>query len=134
MRPNRSMPSCTVIPSLPYPEVALAVDWLREVFGFTLRLRIGEHRAQLNVEDGAVVITQQDNPDSQGYTSVMVRVEDVNAHYDRALRHGASILSPPKDYPYGERQYTVEDCAGHRWHFSETIADVDPGTWGGTTE
>jgi hypothetical protein len=32
---------------------------------------------------------------------------------------------------YGERQYTAQDLAGHQWTFSETLADVDPGTWGG---
>jgi uncharacterized glyoxalase superfamily protein PhnB len=33
--------------------------------------------------------------------SVMVRVEDVNSHHERALQHGAQILEPPADYPYG---------------------------------
>jgi hypothetical protein len=32
-------------------------------------------------------------------------------------------------YPYGERQYTVEDPSSHRWAFSEAIADVDPKSW-----
>jgi uncharacterized glyoxalase superfamily protein PhnB len=31
----------------------------------------------------------------------------------------------------GERQYTAEDPAGHQWTFSETLADVAPGDWGG---
>jgi len=44
---------------------------------------------------------------------------------------GARILRPPADYPYGERQYTAEDLAGHRWTFSQTIADVAPEEWGG---
>ena len=38
---------------------------------------------------------------------------------------------PPTDFPYGERQYSVEDPGGHRWTFSQSIADVDPRTWGG---
>ena len=36
----------------------------------------------------------------------------------------------PTDFPYGERQYEAEDPAGHRWTFSETLADVDPGDVG----
>jgi uncharacterized glyoxalase superfamily protein PhnB len=32
---------------------------------------------------------------------------------------------------YGERQYDAQDFYGHRWDFTETIADVDPGSWGG---
>ena len=57
---NRSMPCATVIPELAYPNVGpSSTDWLRDAFGFTLRLRIGDHRAQLNVGDGAVVVTEQ---------------------------------------------------------------------------
>jgi uncharacterized glyoxalase superfamily protein PhnB len=40
-------------------------------------------------------------------------------------------VSPPTDYPYGERQCTVEDLGGHHWTFSQSIADVDPADWGG---
>jgi hypothetical protein len=32
---------------------------------------------------------------------------------------------------YGERQYSAEDFAGHRWTFTQTIADIDPKDWGG---
>jgi len=63
---------------------------------------------------------------------VMVRVEDVNAHFEHAKRSGVKILREPRDYPYGERQYNVEDFAGHHWCFSQSIADVDPKEWGGT--
>lgn len=49
----------------------------------------------------------------------------------RAREHGAVILAEPADYVYGERQYVAEDFAGHRWTFGETLADVDPQTWGG---
>ena len=67
-----------------------------------------------------------------GFThSVMVRVEDVDRHHERARERGARILYPPSsDYPHGERQYWVEDIGGHRWSFSQTIADVAPEQWG----
>ena len=63
----------------------------------------------------------------------MVRVDDVDGHYDRARKRGAVIDGPPTDYPYGERQYTAEDLGGHRWTFSQSIADVRPEDWGGTS-
>ena len=37
----------------------------------------------------------------------------------------------PTDFPYGERQYTAQDPAGHQWTFSQTLADVAPSEWGG---
>jgi uncharacterized glyoxalase superfamily protein PhnB len=140
MRTNRSIPRCTVIPELAYPDVGEAIAWLCDAFGFTLRIRIGNHRAQLNVGDGAVVLTEwpgsngSDGPPNVDVAhSMLVRVEDVHDHHERAKAHGATILRPPADYPYGERQYTAEDFAGHRWSFSQSIADVAPEDWGGTS-
>ena len=102
----------------------------------TERWRAGNHRAQLAVGDGAAVaLTQRpgENTPDAGGGSVMVRVEDVNTHHERALQRGARILESPADHPYGERQYTAEDNAGHRWTFSQSIADVAPEDWGATS-
>jgi uncharacterized glyoxalase superfamily protein PhnB len=138
VRPNRSIPSATVIPVLIYPDVREAVSWLGEAFGFVERVRIGEdHRSQLSFGDGAVIIgdvRKERRPPRAGEVthSVMVRVDDVDAHCERARAHGACILIEPTDFDYGERQYAAEDPAGHHWTFSETIADVAPEAWGGT--
>jgi len=132
MLQNRSMPASTVIPVLAYPSVPEAMAWLSAAFGFTLRLGIGDHRAQLAVGDGAIVITGGANAgEARGRDSIMVRVEDARAHCDRATAHGATIAMTPTDFPYGERQYTAIDFSGRAWTFSETIADVDPRDWGG---
>jgi uncharacterized glyoxalase superfamily protein PhnB len=109
---NRSIPDVTVIPVLHYPDVGEAAAWLVRVFGFAERLRIGDHRIQMTVSAGA------------GSGAVVV-------HCTHAQSCGAKILSPPTSYPYGERQYSVADLGGHVWTFTETIADVDPASWGG---
>jgi len=132
MLTNRSIPKSTVIPELPYPDIGAAIDWLGAAFGFTLRLRIGDHRAQLNVGDGAVVLTERRAGD-ESVSSVMVRVDDIDAHHRRSLQHGARIVRSPADHPYGERQYNALDLAGHRWTFSQSIFDVAPEAWGGTS-
>ncbi|MGH9341367.1 MAG: hypothetical protein ACRD1R_17715 [Acidobacteriota bacterium] len=36
------------------------------------------------------------------------------------------MVQPPTDMPFGERQYTVQDYAGHWWTFSQDIADLPP--------
>jgi uncharacterized glyoxalase superfamily protein PhnB len=124
------MPPSVVIPELPYSDVREAVEWLCRSFGFVERLQIGNHRAQLLFGNGSVIVTQRGNSDS--VASILVRVDDVDAHFEHAKRSGARIINPPADYPYGERQYVAEDLGGHRWTFSQTIADIDPKTWGGT--
>jgi uncharacterized glyoxalase superfamily protein PhnB len=139
MRSNRSIPGATVIPELVYPDVRAAVEWLTAAFGFAERVRIGEsHRSQLRVGDGALIVADEygeRRAPRPGETSheVMVRVEDARGHCERARRHGARILSEPKDHVYGERQYSAEDPFGHRWTFTESIADVAPEEWGGET-
>jgi uncharacterized glyoxalase superfamily protein PhnB len=52
---------------------------------------------------------------------------------EHARQSGARIVKSPADMPFGERQYTVEDLGGHRWTFSQSIADVAPEAWGATT-
>ena len=138
MKSNRSIPRSTVIPVLIYPDVRAAVEWLTEAFGFVERVRIGEdHRSQLAVGDGAVILgdVRHDRrpPRADEVThSVMVRVDDARAHCEHAREHGARIVAEPTDFPYGERQYTAVDLAGHQWTFSQTLADVAPEEWGGT--
>ena len=133
---NRSIPPSTVLPQIAYPDVSEAAAWLCAAFGFTPRLGIGNHRAQLNVGDGAIVVTEQRASEgpapSRTLVSVMVRVEDLDAHCRHALQHGARIVRPAADYPYGERQYSAEDFACYIWTFTQSIADVDPVEWGGT--
>lgn len=137
MKANRSIPAAAVVPVLTYPDVREAVAWLEAAFGFTERLRIGEsHRAQLNAGGAAVIVADvhgERRPPRPGEVthSVMVRVEDANEHCERARRAGARIVMEPTDFEYGERQYSAEDPAGHRWTFSQTLEDVDPEQWGG---
>jgi uncharacterized glyoxalase superfamily protein PhnB len=125
------MPPSAVIPVLGYPDVDEAVAWLAAAFGFAVRWQAGGHRAQLAVGTGAIVATEAPLGAARG--TVMVRIEDADGHHERARLHGATIVAPPADQPYGERQYTAEDLAGHHWTFSETIADVAPEAWGGVS-
>lgn len=137
MERNRSIPDATVIPVLTYPDVPAAVAWLTGALGFTERVRIGEdHRAQLVLGDGALVVADTGGarraPDSEAVThSVMVRVPDVDAAWERARRHGADAVDEPADHAYGERQCTVRDPWGHVWTFSQTRFDAAPEDWGG---
>jgi uncharacterized glyoxalase superfamily protein PhnB len=139
LKKNRSVPDATVIPVLIYPDVRAAVVWLTDTFGLDERVRIGEdHRSQLQFGDGAVIVADvraDRTPPRSGQVthSVLVRVEDAQAHCEQARAAGARILMEPTDMPFGERQYTAEDLAGHQWTFSETLADMAPEEWGGQT-
>ncbi|MHB8532758.1 MAG: VOC family protein [Solirubrobacteraceae bacterium] len=139
MLANRSVPRVTVLPELVYDDVEAAIRWLTAAFGLSVRWQAGGHRAQLWVGDGAVVLRDRPpdvplgEPVPGACSSVLVRVEDAAAVRARAVEHGAAIVRDLQDHPYGERQVTFADLAGHRWTFTQSIADVAPEEWGGAS-
>jgi uncharacterized glyoxalase superfamily protein PhnB len=133
------MPPSSVIPEFVYEDVGEAIGWLSDKFGFQVRWQAGDHRAQLWLNGGTVVVTEPRTSKAlSGPQSLLVRVPDVRAHYERARERGAKILEGPRDFPYGERQYAAEDLGGHHWGFSQSIADLGrvplaPEEWGGAS-
>src|SRR3954447_24243286 len=140
MLTNRSAPPATVTPVLVYPDVRAAVAWLEAALGFEERVRIGDsHRAQMRIgSDGAVVVADvgadRGAPDSGEATHlVKVRVPDVDLAFARACDHGARVVEELTTWEYGERSGVLEDLGGHRWELTQTVRDVAPEEWGGTT-
>lgn len=128
------MPPSPIIPQLVYEDVEEAVAWLCDKFGFAVRWQAGDHRAQLWLNGGTVVVTEpRTSKVLPGPQSVLVRVPDVRTHCEHARRRGAEIIDEPRDFPYGERQYAAEDLGGHHWGFSQSIANVSPEEWGGVS-
>jgi len=136
-----------VIPMLAYENGAAAMDWLVAAFGFSERERhVGDDGAlshgELDTGGGRIMLATP-SPD---YVSprrmrelsdearkmhevpyvidgVLVEVDDVDAHFERAREAGATILSEPEDVPdFGVRHYRAEDPEGHRWMFSQDMA------------
>lgn len=135
---NRSAPLGPVIPELAYPDVSAAVNWLVEVLGFVERVRIGPgHRAQLSFGEGSLIVADVDygrvapTGGDAASQSVMLRVQDVASLCNRVRENGGTIIREPQDFPYGERQCTILDPAGHRWTLTQTLRDVAPEEWGG---
>jgi uncharacterized glyoxalase superfamily protein PhnB len=136
---NQSAPAATVVPILIYEDARHAVEWLCGAFGFKERLRVERDdvvmHAQLVVGDGAIMVGCQGGEyraprRGEVHQYVHVTVLDVDAHFHQAARRGAHIVQGVSDKPFGERQYTAEDPEGHRWTFSQHVADVPPERWG----
>ena len=131
-----------VIPMLSYEDCPAALEWLAQAFGFRERVRMPESdgrigHAEMETDHGLVMLASG----PAGYQSpatrckeyervrdwlmvpwvvdgVLVYVDRVDAHYERAQSAGAKILSPPENAPYG-RLYRAEDLEGHRWMFMQ---------------
>jgi len=129
-----------------YENGSAAMDWLIEAFGFVEadrrlaadgRLTHGE----LEAGEGRIMLATP-TPDYQGpkhhretcaaasrwsrvpyiIDGVLVQVDDVVGHCERARAAGAVILSEPENTTDG-RHYRVEDVEGHRWMFEERAGD-----------
>jgi uncharacterized glyoxalase superfamily protein PhnB len=128
-----------VIPLLVYEDLAAAHDFLVEAFGFESGgvSRDNEGRAvHAEVRAGAATIwlhrvaSEHDvgSPRQTGVASsgIVVLVDDVDQHFQRARAAGAHIDNEPVDQPYGQREYGARDLEGHRWWFATPLHAETP--------
>jgi PhnB protein len=131
-----------VIPMIAYEDGVAALEWLARAFDFRERERmVGEDgllaHGEMEAGDGLIMLATP-TPDYESpkhhrqsceqaerwsqvpwvIDGVLVYVDDLDAHYERAKQAGATILSEPEGGPPG-RRYRVEDLEGHRWMFME---------------
>ena len=108
----------TLFPYLRFEDADAGIAWQRDAFGFAEH---AVHRdddgaivhAELSLGNGIVMVGRGD----PAATGIYAAVEDVDAHHARAVAAGAEIVRPPEDTPYGSREYTARDPAGHAWSF-----------------
>jgi uncharacterized glyoxalase superfamily protein PhnB len=125
---------------LAYEDGPAALDWLAHAFGFVEReRRLGPDgllaHGEMLAGQGLIILATP-SPDYESprhhrqtckqarqwsqapfiIDGVLVRVADVEAHFERAKRAGATILTAPEGDP---RQYRAEDLEGHRWMFMQ---------------
>ena len=134
--------SPNVIPMISYEHGFAALDWLATAFGFRELTRMADRdgrlgHAEMQAGNGLIMLatptpdyesprTHRDHCERARKWStvpwvidgVLVHVDDVLAHYQRAKQAGATILSEPEEGPPG-RRYRAEDLEGHRWMFME---------------
>lgn len=132
-----------IFPMIAYEDTADAIDWLEKAFGFKEHGRryemedgtIGHAALEIG---GEIVMLATPNREYQSpkthrescdaaarwldnpwvIDGLLVEVDDLDAHHDRAVKAGANVIRPLEDGPDG-RLYTVEDLEGHRWMFQQ---------------
>jgi uncharacterized glyoxalase superfamily protein PhnB len=136
-----------VIPMLSYEDGVTALEWLVDAFGFKERTRMIDQsgrlsHGELEAGEGVIMLAspsaayqsplhhRQTCEAARGWSGipwiidgVLVYVGDVAAHYERAKRAGAVILSEPENDSPGPR-YRAEDLEGHRWMFMQKPANT----------
>ena len=114
-----------------YEDVAAAQRFLARAFGLKrggAAKRAADGRllhAAMKLGDGLVMMgfpgPKYKNPRRLGQAtqSLYVNVADVDKHFERARKAGATILQAPGNTPYSQRRYGAEDPEGHQWYFAE---------------
>jgi DNA-binding transcriptional MerR regulator/uncharacterized glyoxalase superfamily protein PhnB len=121
-----------------YNDIEAVHDHLVAVFGFgpgtitrdeSSRVVHGE----LHVGDGVIWMHPASeeyklmSPASLGASThcMAVMVDDVDRHHERAVAVGAAIVYPPKNQPYGFREYAARDLEGGLWSFMTPLGSEE---------
>ena len=139
--------------SIFYRDAAAAIDWLCRAFGFEVRLRIEDDEgrivhSELEYGGGVVMVGQQGEPAPErawrglmkspaslggaNTQSVMVYVDDAEAHCAHARVQGATIVDEPSTHDYGgdywtDRSYGALDLEGHMWWITQRVSTARKG-------
>jgi PhnB protein len=132
-------------PMLAYEDGPAAMDWLARAFGFIEIVRMVGQDGRLSHGEmgtgaaaGGLIMLATPTPAYESpkhhretcetaatwskvpyiIDGVLVYVQDVDAHFQRARDAGATILSEVEIGAPGKR-YRAEDLEGHRWMFME---------------
>jgi uncharacterized glyoxalase superfamily protein PhnB len=133
--------------ALYYDDAAQAIPWLCNAFGFELRLKVEgdggriEHSELVFGADGegVIMVGEANAPHKNrpyrrapaqlggaNTQNLMVYVDDVEAHCQRARAAGAQIVAEPETQDYGDdywsdRGYECVDLGGHHWWFMQRL-------------
>ena len=121
-----------VAPILGFRDVRRAAEYYRDVLGFRERSVIegeGEEapvyaildrdgtEIHLQIRRREIFADKRESLESDAYFFV----PDADALHAELVGRGASILRPPRDEPYGLRDFAVEDLEGHRLLFGTPL-------------
>lgn len=131
---------------LTYRDPARMIDWLCDAFGFEVKLKVeGEdgriEHSELTYGDGLIMVGGERSGDERGWgvslssplsvgnantQTLMLYVDDAEAHCAQARAAGAVIVDEPQVHEYGEeywadKSYGARDPEGHLWWISERL-------------
>jgi uncharacterized glyoxalase superfamily protein PhnB len=123
-----------VFPTFRYEDARAAIAWLKDTLGFKeLAVMEGDggsiEHAELVIAGNVIMLgSARSETEDRFATSrcvTYVTIEDVDAHYERAVAAGAKVEMEIVDQPYGSRDYAVSDPEGNIWSFGTYRPKLD---------
>lgn len=115
---------------LRYARPVTAMHWLSRAFGFPLPDRLPADEAggvppwiETRAGDAAVMLFSDDSP-GRGGAVPWVYVDDLDAHFSRAVEAGAAVVEGV--HSRGYRRYVCDDLEGQRWVFCQARPTMAP--------
>lgn len=119
---NKSLPQRMlrkVMPELPFNDVAAAVKYYHDVFGFEVNYQ--QHDIGVMDRDEMRLILIARTPQHSGIGSCGFYVTDADALYVELLAKGANLQGAPVSQPWGLREFKAVDLEGNRLSFAQTF-------------
>jgi PhnB protein len=127
---KRAQAQQRIFPYLAYADAPAAIEFLCRAFGFeeSYRLPMPDGRighAELAYQGHVLMLAsayQEMGFMSPGdlpavHAQLHIRVDDLDAHFERAKAAGATIAAEPREQ-HGQRMYRAMDPEGQRWIFA----------------
>lgn len=116
----------TVTPYLVIRDVASVLAFAAAAYDAREQLRMAREdgtiaHAEVVIGDSVVMMGEPETERDLMPAMLYLRVDDVDATYQRALAAGAVSVREPEDQEYGERSAGVRDAAGNIWYFAAPL-------------
>ena len=103
-------------PELSVPDVRLAQEYYRDVFGFEIAWYNEDGKIGAVAHGECSIFFREDGEDHAPST-FWVFSEDVDSLHTEFTRRDANITDTLENKPWGLRQFTVEDHCANRYYF-----------------
>jgi PhnB protein len=128
----------TLTPFLVCSPAAEAITFYEAVFGATVvsrmdgpdgsvlhaELDLGLGRLQLSDPNDEYGLVAPQRTDDRVSGSTCIYVADVDAVFDTAVEHGATVREKPSTFVTGDRFASIYDPFGHRWAVMTKVEEV----------
>ena len=128
------MANSTMIPTMQYLDPTRAVEWLCATFGFESKNVYKDEagkvtHAELQLGNAMIMIGPRTNSPfgrmvktpleigNFNTHALYIVIEEIDAHYEKTIAQGATIVLDLVEQEYGGKDYTCKDLEGFLWSF-----------------
>jgi uncharacterized glyoxalase superfamily protein PhnB len=120
-----------IVPQLVIKGAQKAIDFYREALGAELLHSMpgpggSIMHAALRIGEGTLFISDASEFAKPTSANLYLYVKDVDALFDRAVKHGATVAAPLANMFWGDRWGMVADPFGNLWQLGTHTEEVTP--------